>query len=98
MVCNKIDIVPLDELSDENKEALSVFEKEGIPVFSMSTMTDVGIMEVKEKVIILNWSLLYFFVLQVLKCDFVILRTRYVKYNFPLSETSYGNKRTSNKF
>ncbi|XP_065206622.1 nucleolar GTP-binding protein 1 [Planococcus citri] len=48
VVCNKIDIVPLSELSDENKEALTVFEKENIPVLSMSTMTDEGIMEVKQ--------------------------------------------------
>lgn len=47
---NKIDIVPLDELSDENKQALSVFEKENVPVLSMSTMTDEGIMEVKQTV------------------------------------------------
>lgn len=52
VVCNKIDIVPLDELSEENKEALKVFEKDDIPVLSMSTMTDEGIMEVKQTVII----------------------------------------------
>lgn len=52
VVCNKIDIVPLSELSDENKEALKVFEKENIPVMSMSTMTDEGIMEVKQTVMI----------------------------------------------
>lgn len=50
VVYNKIDIVPPNELSDENKNALSVFEKENVPVLSMSTMTDVGIMEVKQMV------------------------------------------------
>lgn len=52
VVCNKIDIVPLDKLSDENKNALSVFERENIPVLSMSTVTDEGIMEVKQTVCI----------------------------------------------
>lgn len=51
VVCNKIDIVPLNELSEENKEVMKVFEKENIPVMSMSTMTDEGIMEVKQTVI-----------------------------------------------
>ncbi|KAK7605461.1 hypothetical protein V9T40_007319 [Parthenolecanium corni] len=48
VVYNKIDIVPLDQLSEENKKVLSVFEKENVPVLSMSTMTDEGIMEVKQ--------------------------------------------------
>lgn len=48
VVCNKIDIVPLEELSEENKEALKIFEKENIPVMCMSTVTDEGIMEVKQ--------------------------------------------------
>lgn len=54
---NKIDIVPLDKLSDENKTALSVFEKENVPVLSMSTMTDEGIMEVKQTVswVMIKW-------------------------------------------
>lgn len=50
VVCNKIDIVPLEELSEENKNRLKNFEDEKIPVLSMSTMTDEGIMEVKQTV------------------------------------------------
>lgn len=42
--------MPLDQLSEENKKVLSVFEKENVPVLSMSTMTDEGIMEVKQTV------------------------------------------------
>jgi len=48
VVCNKIDIVPLEELSEENKTALKFFEEKNIPVLSMSTVTDEGVMEVKE--------------------------------------------------
>lgn len=50
VACNKIDIMPLAELSDEAKEALSVFEKDGISVLPMSTLTDEGIMEAKQTV------------------------------------------------
>lgn len=50
VVCNKIDIVPLAELSEENKNALKVFEDNKIPILSMSTLTDEGVMEVKQTV------------------------------------------------
>jgi hypothetical protein len=49
-VCNKIDIVPLDELSDENKKAMKIFDDNKIPLLSMSTVTEEGVMGVKETV------------------------------------------------
>ena len=50
VVCNKMDIVPLDELSEDNKKALKIFEDNKIPILSMSTVTDEGVMDVKQAV------------------------------------------------
>ena len=45
-----MDIVPLDELSEDNKKALKIFEDNKIPILSMSTVTDEGVMDVKQAV------------------------------------------------
>lgn len=48
MVMNKIDIVRLEELSPEKRAVVKPLENdESVPVLEMSTITDVGVMEVK---------------------------------------------------
>ncbi|XP_075219203.1 nucleolar GTP-binding protein 1 [Lycorma delicatula] len=49
VVCNKVDIVRPEDLSEEKKLALQVFENNGIPVFTMSTITEEGVAYVKEQ-------------------------------------------------
>lgn len=45
---NKTDIVRLSELSPEKRAVLKSFENDAnIPMLEMSTITDVGVMEVK---------------------------------------------------
>lgn len=49
-VClNKTDIVAVDEMSEANKELLKVFEQDGVIVLPMSTMTEEGVMQVKNE-------------------------------------------------
>jgi nucleolar GTP-binding protein len=50
VVLNKTDIVKLDELSPEKRAQLAPIESEDIPVMEMSTVTEQGIMEVKQEV------------------------------------------------
>lgn len=50
MVLNKADILKLEELSPEKRALLARIESENIPVMEMSTMTENGIMEVKQEV------------------------------------------------
>lgn len=48
IVANKTDIVKLDELDAERRAALKEIEEDGeTPLLEMSTVTDVGVMEVK---------------------------------------------------
>lgn len=47
---NKIDIVRRKDLSAEKNAILEKFEKEGIPVVEFSTVTEEGIMELRDKV------------------------------------------------
>jgi nucleolar GTP-binding protein len=50
VVLNKADIVKLDELNPEKRALLAPIESEDIPVMEMSTVTEQGIMEVKQEV------------------------------------------------
>jgi len=49
-VCNKVDVTPMEQLSEASREALSIFEKNNVPVLPMSAITDEGVMEVKQRV------------------------------------------------
>ncbi|XP_076065536.1 GTP-binding protein 4-like [Oratosquilla oratoria] len=48
VACNKVDVITLEELASEKRELISALVKNGIPVFEMSTLTQQGVMEVKE--------------------------------------------------
>lgn len=50
MVLNKADILKLEDLSPEKRGLLASIESENIPVMEMSTVTENGIMEVKQEV------------------------------------------------
>jgi nucleolar GTP-binding protein len=50
VVLNKEDILKLEELSPEKRALLAPIESENIPVMEMSTVTENGIMEVKQEV------------------------------------------------
>jgi len=50
VVLNKADILKLEELSPEKRALLTRIESENIPVMEMSTVTENGIMEVKQEV------------------------------------------------
>jgi len=50
VVLNKADILKLEELSPEKRALLARIESEDIPVMEMSTVTENGIMEVKQEV------------------------------------------------
>lgn len=50
MVLNKADILKLEELSPEKRALLACIESEKIPIMEMSTVTENGIMEVKQEV------------------------------------------------
>ncbi|XP_070535478.1 GTP-binding protein 4-like [Ptychodera flava] len=47
VVANKIDIIRPEELPEDEKKFFEDFEKEGIPVLKMSTVTEEGVIEVK---------------------------------------------------
>ncbi|XP_065053233.1 GTP-binding protein 4-like [Rhopilema esculentum] len=48
IVClNKIDIVGVDELSEEKKKLLEVLDEDGVSVIPMSNVTEEGVMQVK---------------------------------------------------
>uniref|UniRef100_A0A1B6L217 Nucleolar GTP-binding protein 1 n=1 Tax=Graphocephala atropunctata TaxID=36148 RepID=A0A1B6L217_9HEMI len=49
VVCNKTDIVKVDDLPEQKKELLRSFEETKVPVMSMSTLTEDGVAEVKEQ-------------------------------------------------
>lgn len=50
VVCNKTDVIKVDDLPKEKKELLKVFEENNTPFMSMSTLTEEGVAEVKEQV------------------------------------------------
>jgi hypothetical protein len=52
----------MDQLSEANREALSIFEKNNVPLLSMSAVTDEGVMEVKQQVILILFIFLIFYV------------------------------------
>lgn len=48
LICtNKVDVVRLEDLPKEKAEQFKVFEESGIPILSMSTLTEEGVMDVK---------------------------------------------------
>ncbi|CAC5358662.1 NOG1 [Mytilus coruscus] len=50
MVCvNKIDVLKLDELSQDKQQIFEEFQSEDIPVLQMSTLTEEGVFEVKSQ-------------------------------------------------
>ncbi|KAL1132662.1 hypothetical protein AAG570_010614 [Ranatra chinensis] len=49
VVCNKSDVLKIDDLPEEKKRELDVFKESNIPVLSMSTLTDEGVAEVKQQ-------------------------------------------------
>ncbi|XP_063424181.1 GTP-binding protein 4-like [Mytilus trossulus] len=50
MVCvNKIDVLKLDELSQDKQQIFEEFKTEDIPVLQMSTLTEEGVFEVKSQ-------------------------------------------------
>jgi len=51
----------MDQLSEANREALSIFEKNNVPLLSMSAVTDEGVMEVKQQVILILFILFLIF-------------------------------------
>lgn len=61
VVCNKVDVTPMDQLSEAGREALSIFEKNNVPLLSMSAVTDEGVMEVKQQVILILFILFLIF-------------------------------------
>lgn len=50
VVCNKVDIITVDQLSPDKKAPIEAFEKNGVPVMKMSTVTEEGVCEVKHEV------------------------------------------------
>lgn len=40
----------MDQLSEAGREALSIFEKNNVPLLPMSAITEEGVMEVKQQV------------------------------------------------
>lgn len=48
LICtNKVDVIRLEDLPTEKAEQFKVFEESGIPLLSMSTLTEEGVMDVK---------------------------------------------------
>lgn len=48
LICtNKVDVIRLEDLPTEKAEQFNVFEESGIPLLSMSTLTEEGVMDVK---------------------------------------------------
>jgi nucleolar GTP-binding protein len=50
VVLNKADVLKLEELGPEKRALLTPIESENIPIMEMSTVTEDGIMEVKQEV------------------------------------------------
>ncbi|XP_034941870.1 nucleolar GTP-binding protein 1 [Chelonus insularis] len=49
VVVNKVDVLRLDELSQEKRDALKKLEEKDVVLMEMSTITDFGVMEVKQE-------------------------------------------------
>uniref|UniRef100_A0A4D5R9X4 Nucleolar GTP-binding protein 1 n=1 Tax=Scolopendra viridis TaxID=118503 RepID=A0A4D5R9X4_SCOVI len=49
VVANKVDVIRLEDLLPEKKEILKCFQEKNIPLISMSTVTEEGVMTVKEE-------------------------------------------------
>ncbi|XP_045209739.2 GTP-binding protein 4-like [Mercenaria mercenaria] len=50
IVCvNKIDILKVEDLPDDKKDLVKSFEDEGIPLMNMSTLTDEGVIELRNE-------------------------------------------------
>lgn len=48
LICtNKVDVIRLEDLPTEKAEQFKVFEESGLPLLSMSTLTEEGVMDVK---------------------------------------------------
>lgn len=48
LICtNKVDVIRLEDLPTEKADQFKVFEESGIPLLSMSTLTEEGVMDVK---------------------------------------------------
>ncbi|PSN47441.1 Nucleolar GTP-binding protein 1 [Blattella germanica] len=52
VVLNKSDIIKLEDLSPEKRSALKSLEEDKIPLLEMSTVTDDGVMEVKQEYVV----------------------------------------------
>ena len=50
VIANKCDVIKIDELSPEKVSCLDIFKESGIPIFSMSTVTEEGVSEIKQEV------------------------------------------------
>lgn len=50
LVCNKIDVVRLENLKDEDKEQINSLCRDGVELVPMSTATEEGVSSVKELV------------------------------------------------
>lgn len=60
----------MDQLSDKSREALSIFEKNNIPILPMSAVTDEGVMEVKQQVF-KKMSNTSFYILDIISLFFI---------------------------
>ena len=79
VVCNKVDVLRLDDLPKEKRDILKVLEDdENIPVIEMSTATDFGVMEVKTEAC---ERLLAFRVDQKMKTKKVSLLLKFILHN-----------------
>lgn len=60
VVCNKTDVIKVEDLPADKKELLKVFDENKNPLMSMSTLTEEGVAEVKEQVntLFLNQAIL----------------------------------------
>jgi len=53
----------MDQLSEASREALSIFEKNNVPLLPMSAVTDEGVMDVKQQVILILFILFLCYVI-----------------------------------
>lgn len=57
IVCNKIDAIKFEDLSEENRSIINSALTDGVDLVFMSTYTGEGVAEVKEKVKLLQFTL-----------------------------------------
>lgn len=55
----------MEQLSEASREALSIFEKNNVPLLPMSAVTDEGVMDVKQQVFFsfINFCLLMYYII-----------------------------------